>query len=298
MVALVERLKKGEILLSDGAWGTFLHEKGLEPGHCPEEWNVSHRSEVGDIARSYINAGADIILTNSFGGNKYKLTHYGYSDRATVFNRSAAEISREAAGSKHYVLGSIGPTGIILMMGEVSEDELANTFREQALALEAGGVNAICIETMSALDEALLAVKAVKENTACPVACTFTFELTKQGDYRTMMGVSPTEMTQALLENGVDIIGTNCGNGIKRMIDIVHEMRSVDSRIPILVHANAGTPIVHDGRTLFPETPVEMAALVPHLIEAGASIVGGCCGTTPDHIAEIARLLGKTNDRK
>jgi 5-methyltetrahydrofolate--homocysteine methyltransferase len=293
MISLIERVQTGDILVSDGAWGTFLHEKGLAPGNCPEEWNASHRQDIGDIARSYINAGADIILTNSFGGSRFKLGHYGLSDQVTTFNKAAAEISREAAGADHYVLGSIGPTGIILMMGEVNEDELYEGFCEQGCALEAGGVDAICIETMSALDEALCAVKAVKENTTCPVVCTFTFEQTKQGDFRTMMGISPTDMIRALLEHGVDIVGTNCGNGFKQMIKIVQEIREVDIKIPVLVHANAGTPQVQDGRTIFPETPQEMAALVPQLLDAGASIIGGCCGTTPGHIREIARFLGK-----
>jgi 5-methyltetrahydrofolate--homocysteine methyltransferase len=179
------------------------------------------------------------------------------------------------------------------MMGEVSEKDLIEGFREQAIALATGGVDAICIETMSALDEALCAVKAVKENTTCPVVCTFTFEQTKQGDYRTMMGISPTEMTRALIDHGVDIVGSNCGNGFKQMIEIVREIRSVDSKIPILVHANAGTPQVQDGKTIFPETPQEMASIVPQLIDAGALIIGGCCGTTPAHIREIAALFGK-----
>jgi 5-methyltetrahydrofolate--homocysteine methyltransferase len=293
MISLLDRINKGDILLSDGAWGTFLHQKGLMAGTCPEEWNISHRREVGDIARSYIDAGADIILTNSFGGSRFKLNHYGFAGRVTEFNKAAAEISRDAAGSDHYVLGSIGPTGVILMMGEVSEDELYQAFCEQALALVSGGVDAICIETMSALDEALLAVKAVKENTTCPVACTFTFEQTKQSDFRTMMGISPADMTRALTDARVDILGTNCGNGFKRMINIVQEIRTLDAAIPVLVHANAGTPQVRDGETIFPETPQEMAALVPHLIDAGANIIGGCCGTTPSHIREIAQLLGK-----
>lgn len=291
MIALLERLARGDILLSDGAWGTFLHAKGLAPGQCPEEWNISHRKEVGEIAGGYIDAGADIILTNSFGGSKFKLAHYGYAENVTIFNRAAAEISREAAGSDHYVLGSIGPTGIILMMGEVSKDELSAAFREQAMALEAGGVNGICIETMSALDEAMIAVSAAKENTNCPIICTFTFERTKQGEYRTMMGISPVEMARSLIDSGVDIIGTNCGNGIKRMIDIVRELRTVDTAIPILVHANAGAPVVKDGHTVFPETPEEMSALVPSLIDAGAAIIGGCCGTTPEHISAMAGIL-------
>jgi 5-methyltetrahydrofolate--homocysteine methyltransferase len=294
MVTLMEKIKEGKTLLSDGAWGTFLHQKGLQPGACPEAWNISHRQEIYDIARSYIEAGADMILTNSFGGSRFKLAQYGYEDRVVPFNESAARISRDAAGSDHYVLGSVGPTGVILMMGDVSKQELYEGFRDQAIALADGGVDAICIETMSALDEALVAVRAVRDHTTCPIVCTFTFEQTKQGDYRTMMGISPTEMTRRLLEEKVDVLGSNCGNGMRQMIDIVREIRSVDTMIPVLIHANAGSPQIKDGKTIFPESPREMAEVIPRVIEAGANIVGGCCGTTPEHIREIARVVGRT----
>ncbi len=288
MSTIIDRIKCGEILVSDGAWGTFLHRKGLQPGECPELWNVTHREDVLDIARSYILAGTDMIETNSFGGSLFKLDHYGLSDRIVELNEAAAAISREAAGNDHFVLGSIGPTGKILMMGEITESQLFDNFKIQSEALQKGGSDAICVETMSALDEACLAVKAAKENSDLEVICTMTFEKTVSGEYRTMMGVSPAEMVPALLDAGADIIGTNCGNGMARMVDIVREIRSVDSNIPILVHANAGAPVVRDGETVFPESPEETAGYVEALIEAGANIVGGCCGTTPEHIRLIA----------
>jgi 5-methyltetrahydrofolate--homocysteine methyltransferase len=295
MKSILKAINENTILISDGAWGTFLHQRGLQPGECPELWNITHRDDVFAIAKSYIDAGADIILTNSFGGSPIKLKHYDLQDRTAELNEAAAIISREAAGKDHFVLGSIGPTGIMLMMGDVTEDELYRGFCIQADALKKGGVDAFCIETMSAIDEAMLAIRAVKETTGSEVACTFTFEKTVNNEYRTMMGVSPTDMVSALKEVGVDIIGTNCGNGIDQMIDIVKEIRTVDPVTPILVHANAGKPTFENGKTVFPETPEEMAKKVHTLIRSGANIVGGCCGTTPQHIRALVSSIRMKN---
>ncbi len=281
------------ILVSDGAWGTFLHAKGLKPGECPELWNISRRDDVLDIAKAYINAGADTIETNSFGGSSFKLGHYGLAGRAAELNEAAAAISKEAAGEERWVLGSIGPTGKILMMGDVTEDELYESFSVQAQALERGGADALVVETMSAIDEASLAVKACKENTDLPVICTFTFEQTVDGDYKTMMGVSPEQMVDSILALGVNVLGTNCGNGMKRMVDIIRIIKNQAPQTPLLVHANAGAPIIRDGQTVFPETPEQMTELVPALIDAGANIIGGCCGTTPEHISAISNAVNR-----
>ena len=290
-MTFLEKVKSSPVLVSDGAWGTFLHDKGLKPGECPELWNVKHPEAVYDIAKSYIDAGADMIETNSFGGSRFKLEHYGLAERAAELNEAAAALSSKAAGDDRFVLGSIGPTGKILMMGDVTEDELYDAFQEQAIALEKGGADAIVIETMSAIDEAVLAIRAAKEHTKLPVICTFTFEQTIEGDYKTMMGVSPESMAEAILEAGADIIGTNCGNGMARMIDIIKALHKVAPDTPLLVHANAGAPVVRDGKTVFPETPEDMAKLAPQLVDAGARIVGGCCGTTPAHISAIANAV-------
>jgi len=290
MGKILDQLKNGKVLVSDGAWGTFLHQKGLQPGECPEEWNLTHPDEVFDIARSYIEAGADMIETNSFGGTIFKVEKYGLGDKVFELNKAAAQISRKAAGNR-FVIGSVGPTGKILLMGDVTEDELYEAFKEQVLGLEAGGVDAIMIETMTDLDEARLAIRAAKENTKCEVFCTMTFDKTIQGEFRTMMGVSPTEMVETLVAAGADLIGANCGNGIADMIGIVEEIRKADAEIPVLVHANAGMPHYHDGQTVFPESPDEMAVLVPMIIAAGANIVGGCCGTTPGHICRVREVV-------
>ena len=181
----------------------------------------------------------------------------------------------------------------MLLMGDVTEAELYDAFKEQAVALEKGGADAVCIETMSALDEATLAVKAAKENTSLEVICTFTFEKTATGDYRTMMGVDPAGMATALTEAGADIVGTNCGNGMERMIEIVKDIRGAAPDTPILVHANAGLPVTVDGVDTFPAAPEDMAVLVKDIVDAGANIIGGCCGTSPAHIAAIK---GAVND--
>ncbi len=291
MSKIVQELKKGRVLVSDGAWGTFLQKKGLQPGECPEQWNVSRPDDVFDIARSYVEAGADMIETNSFGGNWFKLMGYGLENQVFELNKAAAEISRKAAGTAGIVLGSVGPTGKLLMMDEVTEDELYDAFKKQSIALETGGADAIVIETMTDLEEARIAVKAAKENTTCDVICTMTFDKILTGEYRTMMGISPTEMTQTLVHTGASVIGANCGNGIVDMIGIVKEIRQVNREIPILIHANAGMPQYCDGETTFPETPEDMAGRVRDIIEAGANIIGGCCGTTPAHIAEVHHIV-------
>ncbi len=294
--SLLSALQAGKTLLSDGAWGTMLQQKGLRPGQCPEEWCLSRPDEVAGIARAYREAGADMVKTNSFGANAITLARHGLSAQAEAINRAAAQASREGAGEGLWVLGCMGPTGKLLLTEEVTEEELSAAFAEQAKALAEGGADALCVETMSDAQEAALAVRAAREHTALPVISTFVFEKTARGEYRTMMGVSPEEAALAALSAGAQIIGANCGNGMKDMVEIARVLRAAAPETPILIHANAGLPQRIDGADIFPETPEEMAALVPALIRAGAGILGGCCGTTPSHIACMREALDRENE--
>jgi len=291
---ITDAVKSGRVLVSDGAWGTFLYNKGMQPGDCPELWVLERGDDVREIATAYFSAGADMVQTDSFGGSCFKLEHYGLRDRAAEINEVAARLSAEAAaaaGGDKWVIASVGPSGVMLMMGEVSEEELYEGFCEQVVALAKGGANAICVETMSDLQEATLAVRAAREHTDCEVIATFTFEQSANGDYHTMMGVTPEQAATAMVAAGAHIIGSNCGNGIERMKGIVERMRAAVPETPILVHANAGLPVQEGGVTRYPESPADMAAQISSLISAGTNIIGGCCGTTPEHIRAIREVL-------
>ena len=291
MRKITDKLKTVSPLVSDGAWGTLLLEGGLQAGTCAELWCVENPDAVRGIAERYVEAGSDLVQTNSFGANRFKLDHFGLAGRTVELNEAAAALSREAAGDRALVIASVGPTGKLLLMDDVTETELYDAFAEQAAALERGGADACCIETFTAVDEAVQAIKAARENTGLEVLCTFAFERTVQGEYRTMMGVSPTDMVRAALDAGADIVGANCGNGMEQMVDIVTEIRAATAETPVLVHANAGLPVTVDGVDTFPEAPETTARRAIDVVKAGADIVGGCCGTTPEHIKAIAKAV-------
>ncbi len=275
----------------------MMQKNGLTSGECPEMWNLEKREKVVSIGKSYIDAGSEILETNSFGGTRFKLAYYGFEDKVEELNREAAALSRRAAGEEHWVMGSVGPTGKMVVMGDVTEEDFYNAFRDQAKALETGGADALMIETMSALDEACAAIRAGRENTGCEIIGSFSFERTPKGDFRTMMGVTPADAARAAVDAGADIIGANCGKGYDGMDTVVRDLRDACPDVPVLIQTNAGIPETVDGEDVFPATPEEMAGQVKLWVEAGAGIIGGCCGTTPDHIAAIRRAVDSYRGR-
>lgn len=289
MSSVLERLKSG-ILLSDGAMGTELQKRGMPVGVCPEEFNISHPEIIKSIYKDYYSAGSDIVTTNTFGANRLRLKFYEYENRITEFNRAAVQIANEVRPSGKFIAGSIGPLGeLIEPLGTITEAETYEVFAEQAKILEEAGVDIIFIETMLALEEILIAVKAVKENTSLPVSAAMSFELGNAG-LRTPWGVDIQSAVNALTEANADIIGANCGKGFDEMILIVNEMKPLTHK-PILAQANAGLPEWIDGISVYKQTPDEIAPKVKKLLNAGVNILGGCCGTNPLHIKKMRELL-------
>lgn len=276
------------VTVADGAWGTELDKLGCPPGYCREEWNVSRPDLVRQVAEAYVAAGAQIILTNTFSGNRVTLAKHGHGDKVRAFNRAGAEISKQAADGKALVFGSIGPTGRMVMMGEIGEEELLEIFKEQAGALAEGGADALVVETMTELAEACAAVRAAK-GTGLAVAASMTYDSGKDKT-STMMGVTPEQAVEALLATGADIIGCNCGIGIDNYIQVAARMRAVTDW-PIWVKANAGLPEIEGEKIVYRMPPTEFARKAKQLVKAGANIVGGCCGTSPEFIAALREAV-------
>ena len=291
--ALMERLRSGELLISDGATGTFLQQHGLEPGGCPEEFNASHPEVVREMARQYFAAGSDMVLTNSFGGSVFMQKKYGYGERVSEFNRLAAEHARNQTPEGRFVVGSIGPTGEFLEpLGPVSESAMYDAFVEQVKALEAGGADAVVVETMTAAEEAGIAVRAARENTDLVVMATMVFDKGPRGFF-TMMGVTPEQAVHSMREAGAHVVGSNCGNGIDNMVEIARRMRE-ETDAPLLIHSNAGIPAMRQGRIVYPEGPEYMAERFSEMAALGVNILGGCCGTGPEHIRALSAAVGRT----
>ncbi len=288
MNPLIQALIADGPSVTDGAWGTQLQAQGLEPGDCPDEWNLSHPDRVEAVARAYAEAGSQIVLTNTFGASRLCLEKFGLADQAADINREGAKISKQAVSDQAKVFASIGPTGKLIVMGQTTEDELKAVFAEQAEALAEGGADAIVVETMSDPVEAGIAIAAARE-TGLPVVGCMVFDAGKNQD-RTMMGTTPEQAAEALTSAGADVIGSNCGQGIAGFVDICKRLKAASDR-PVWIKANAGMPEIVDGKVMYQTPPEEFASYVPALVEAGASFIGGCCGTNPDFIRAVRQQL-------
>lgn len=285
---LLKQLNEGKIFLSDGAMGTELQKNGLARISCPEECNFTHPGVVQIIHMNYFNAGSDIVQTNTFGANLYRLGRCGLSKKVAEINKFAAELARIVCPEGRFVFGSIGPTGgLIEPYGNFTYTEVSVAFREQAKALADGGVDAICVETMSDLREVRAAINAAKE-TGLPVIATMTFE--KADSRFRAWGADIPTVVEKLTEFGADIIGTNCGQGFNEVVAVIEEMRPLTSK-PIIAQPNAGIPAVENDVPIYPQTPEEIKSSVELLLKGGVNILGGCCGTGPAHIKIMRQLI-------
>ncbi len=291
MEPFLDRIKKGEILVADGAMGTMLFQKGLKPGDCPETLNLTNPEILEEIAKDFLNAGAEIIQTNTFGASSIKLREYGMEDKTEEINTIAVSCVKKSVKGHAYISGSCGPSGkLIKPYGDVTPESLFRSFFRQIKALVTSNVDIICIETMIDLQEAAQAIKAAKTvSPQIPVMATMTFDKTPKGFY-TVMGVSIEKAAVDLQEAGADIIGSNCGNGIENMVEIALEF-SNSTNLPLMIQSNAGQPETREGKLYYSETPELFTEKTKDLINAGVSVIGGCCGTTPEHIKAIRKSV-------
>lgn len=292
MTTIQSVLESSGYMITDGAMGTVLFASGLDQGDPPELWNVDHPEQVAAVHQAYIDAGAQVLLTNTFGGNRYRLMLHNSQDRVEEVNHAAAVILREVVaknGDKALVAGDIGPSGQVLTpYGELSFQEAKEGFTQQAEALISGGVDVIWIETMSDLEEVRAAVEGTRQISAdIPIVTTMTFDT----HGHTMMGVSPEQALETLSPLGPEALGGNCGNGPDEIIEVIQKMHQVDPDLTLVAKANAGIPELVGGKPVYRASPATMADYAVNSYQAGARIIGACCGSTPDHIRAIAQAL-------
>ena len=285
----LDRLAAGDVLVADGATGTNLQKVGLQSGTTPEDWVFDRPEEILKLEQAWVEAGSDLILTCTFGGTRLRLKDSKYADRAPELNRRAVEIAREATrGHDVLVAGSIGPTGqLFAPFGPLTKEAAVETYAEQSRALAEGGVDLFVIETHFALDEAGAAIEGVKQVSDLPIVISFSFDR----GVRTMMGVKPTQVVKAFKAMGVAAVGANCGTTLENMEKIVQEYAATDSGLFIWAKPNAGLPTVVNGIATYDVSPQQMADAALRNVELGARIAGGCCGSTPEHVAAIARAV-------
>ncbi len=286
---IIEQLLAAGPAVTDGAWGTQLQARGLQSGECPDAWNLSHPERVEEVARAYVEAGSQVILTNTFRANGVAQAGTALAGCLEAVNRSGVEISRRAAAGRAAVFASIGPSGKMLPAGEVTAEQLRAAFAEQALALAGAGADALLAETMSDLEEAKIALAAAKA-TGLPVVVSMVFDAGRRKD-RTMMGNTPEQCAAELAAAGADLIGANCGCGVEGYVEIARRMHAATGR-PLWIKANAGLPELVEGRPVYRMGAEQYAGFAPALLEAGARFIGGCCGTGPEFVRALRSRLG------
>jgi 5-methyltetrahydrofolate--homocysteine methyltransferase len=286
-------------LVCDGAMGTQLMLAGLESGNCGELWNLTHPERILEIQRRYVTAGADCLITNTFGGSKIMLNRHGHADDLREINKAGARIAREAFGNKEgYVLGDIGPVGAILEpYGDLSEADALAALSEQAAALVEGGVDAIIIETQTSLEELGIAIEAAKAAGAPCIIGSLAYDLSADGTFfKTMMGIAPAKAAKFVEKQGGHIIALNCGTGMDMPgAAMVAKAYRKACKLPVMVQPNAGLPVLENLKAVYKQPPEEMAGGVPGVLEAGANIIGSCCGSTPEHTRAIREVVNGFN---
>lgn len=302
MKPLLQDVIRERPLLGDGAMGTQLMLAGLEQGNCGEAWNLSHPERVLAIQRRYVEAGSDCVITNTFGGSRIMLNRHGEADHVAALNKAGAAITSQAFGTRAgYVLGDIGPFGGLLEpFGEFTEAQVAAAFEEQTRALVEGGADAIIIETQTSLEELLLGIRAAQNAGAKCIIGSMAYDVTLDGStFRTMMGVEPERAAEFMEEHGAHIVALNCGTrmDMDRALAAVQRYKSVTS-LPVMVQPNAGQPRLENMKVVYDETPEQMVRGLRQLLEAGANIVGACCGSTPEHIRAFRTVMDEFLESK
>ncbi len=294
---ILNDIKNKKIFLLDGATGTYLQNNGLEPGGCPELMNKENSKVISSMADNYFKNGSDIVLTNSFGGNKYRLSHYKLENEVYELNKLSAILAKEEAEkyNEKFVFGSIGPTGEFLEpLGSVTESEMYDAFANQMNGLFEGGVDGFLIETQIATEETKLAIKVAKENFNILILASAVYDKGPKG-YFTMFGLTPKESLEIFFESGAHVVGTNCGNGSENIVEISKQLRSFTNN-PLLVQANAGIPKIKKQDIIYPESPEFMQERYKELIVNEINFIGGCCGTDSEHIRFFHELTRKHNE--
>ncbi|GIV19935.1 MAG: hypothetical protein KatS3mg023_1686 [Armatimonadota bacterium] len=282
----LHEVSTGNLLVSDGAMGTMLQSLGLGAGQCPELWNLTHPEKVQQVHRAYREAGAQLLTTNTFGGNRIRLAAHGLDGQLREINRRAVELAREAAGDSAAVMASVGPTGALLEpLGDLTQEQAQDIFREQIAALREGGADTVILETFMALEEIVAALRAAK-SLGMRVIASMSFGTGE----RTMMGVTPEQAANTLMQEGAEAVGANCSTGAQEMVPVIRRMRAAVP-LPLIAQPNAGMPVLVEGKAVYTQKPEEMADFVPQFVQAGANIIGSCCGSTPDFTRAIVNAL-------